>query len=133
MSAIEEILKRLSKYPSLEYETGEGYVTVFPVSSGGFIVKFNELEGAPDEPYLVSFGGWHEQFSSLDSALNCFAFGLSSECRLRVGERGGKAYRWTVEAQENGEWVPHSTTAWLIFPFWQKCVVRYLQNDVLDA
>ncbi|WGH79427.1 hypothetical protein [Jannaschia ovalis] len=41
-----------------------------------------------DSDFTVSFDGWHEHFGAVEDALNCFAFGLSGECRIKVIVRG---------------------------------------------
>lgn len=87
----------------------------------------------PDNSCTISFEGWHEEFDDTEEALNVFALGLSNECRLRECRRGSFAYKWTVEYLENGEWIEQSTTGLLLFPFWMKKSVRYLQNDLLRA
>jgi hypothetical protein len=65
--------------------------------------------------------------------LNCFAFGLSDQCRLKVCLRGGFAYNWTVESKENGNWVEDSTTGLFLFPFWKRKHVCYLRNNLISG
>ncbi len=127
MSVIEEIKVRLRKYPQAKYESDDASISVFPMSDGGFTVSLAEHQ----DSYTVSFDGWHEEFQDKEEALNCFAFGLSSECRLKEVRRGNSAYKWTVESSENGKWVEDGTTGLFLFPFWKKKEVRYLQNRLL--
>jgi len=128
MNPIEEIKTRLRNYPHIKYETSESSITVLPGSDKGFKVGF---EGAPGH-YLVSFNGWHEEFTDVNEALNCLAFGLSDECRLKEHRRGGFAYRWTVESKQNDEWVADSETGLFLFPFWKRAEVVYLQNNLIS-
>ena len=128
MNPIEEIKTRLRKYPHIKYETSASSITVLPESDKGFTVGF---EGAPGH-YLVSFNGWHEEFTDADEALNCFVFGLSDECRLKEHRRGGFAYRWTVESKQKDEWVADSETGLFLFPFWKRVEVIYLQNNLIS-
>ena len=102
---------------------------MFPTSNNGFTVGLAVNQNS----YTVSFDGWHEDFESREEALDCFAFGLSSECRLKEYRRGNFAYKWTVESKENGGWVEEGTTGLLLFPFWMRKEVRYLQNDLIKA
>ncbi len=127
MRAIEEIEARLKKFPQAKYEINKTSISIFPTSGDGFTVSLYEREGN----FTVAFDGWHEEFQDKDAALNCFAFGLSSECRLKEVRRGKFACKWTVESWEDGEWIEDSTTGFLIFPFWKKEEVRYLQNTLL--
>jgi hypothetical protein len=129
MDAIEEIKERLRKYPHVRYEVGASSISVLPTSDNGFTVG---LYVAQDR-YTVSFNGWHEHFPEPDEALECFAFGLSDECRLKECRRGSFAYRWTVESMQNGEWVTDSETGLFLFPFWMKKRVRYLQNNLINS
>ena len=129
MNLIEEIKAKLQKYPHAKYESTANSISVFPTSNNGFTVGLTVNQNS----YTVSFDGWHEDFESGEEALDCFAFGLSSECRLKEYRRGNFAYKWTVESKENGEWVEDGTTGLLLFPFWMSKEVRYLQNDLIGA
>lgn len=127
MRAIEEIKVKLEKYPHVRYESDESSISVLPTSDDGFTVSLYEHES----DFTVSFNGWHEEFQGRDEALNCFAFGLSPECRLKEVRRGNFVYKWTVESREDGMWAEDATTGLFLFPFWRKKEVRYLQNDLL--
>jgi hypothetical protein len=116
MDPIDEIKTRLKRYPDLKSESDSSSITVMPASDGGFSVSL----AVGGNGYIVSFNGWHENFEDPEVALECFAFGLSSECRLKEYRRGGFAYRWAVESKENGEWIEDSETGLLLFPFWRK-------------
>jgi hypothetical protein len=52
---------------------------VHPRDRSGFTVGLRITPSG----FTVYFEGWHEEFTSEDEALNCFAFGLSPKCRLR--------------------------------------------------
>lgn len=131
MNPIAEIKRRIERYPKLTVEEEEGYISVKTNSTDGFEVWFSNEE----EEYTVGFDGWHQHFekSEIEEALNCFTFGLSNECRLKVKSRGGKKYKWVMEALENGVWVAYSTTGLFSFSFWRKAEVKYLSNDVLKS
>ena len=127
MSAIETIRAKLRKYPQLRYEQTPGSITVFPESPDGFPVSFHE-DGTS---FIVGLGGWHEHFDSEAEALDCFAFGLSDRCRLRVTSGGGFEYRWTVQHLVDGDWRDESQTGLLLFPFWRRRTQRFHQNRVI--
>ena len=128
MNPIDEIKTKLRDYPDVKYESTDSSITVLPSSDTGFNVT---LEIAPGN-YTVSFNGWHENFADASEALDCFAFGLSDECRLKEHRRGRFAYRWTVESKQNGQWVADSETGLFIFPFWKRAEVVYLQNSLMS-
>jgi hypothetical protein len=127
MNAIEEIIAKLQKYADAKYESGANFIRVFSTSQDGFNV---ELTAAKDN-YTVYFNGWHETFADEDEALNCFAFGLSAECRLKEYRRRNFAYKWTVEYKGTENWIEESTTGMILFPFWAKLEIRYLQNNLV--
>jgi len=129
MNLIDDIKTRLSRYPHIRYESDASSITVFPHSPDGFAVTLVVNDG---NLYTISFEGWHEDFGGDDEALNAFAFGLSDECRLKEYRRGNFAYKWTVEyLDDEGQWQEESTTGLLLFPFWKRSTVRYLQNNLL--
>ena len=129
MSAIETIRAKLQSYPNLHYEHTASSITVSPESPDGFSVSFYD-EGAR---FVVSFGGWHEHFDSESEALNCFAFGLSDQCRLRVESRGSTDYRWSVQHLVDGSWCDESQTGLLFFPFWRHRSERFHQNRIIHT
>lgn len=129
MNIIEEIKSKLSKYPDARIESDASSVTVLPVSEEGFSVALTVNFG---NGYTVSFEGWHEEFEDAEEAMNVFGLGLSDECRLREYRRGRFPYKWTVDFREDGQWVEQSTTGLLLFPFWLKSEVRYLQNRLFS-
>jgi|GEM_PF-2755409 len=85
--------------PEVNFEQKDGAITIFPNEPTGFAVS---LFVHSDMAYTVYFDSWHEEFTQAEEALECFAFGLSDQCRLKVSKRGGKPYKWTVESQEDG-------------------------------
>jgi hypothetical protein len=129
MDIIKEIKARLRDYPQAEFASRDNSITVKPVSSEGFTVSLV----VNHDSLTVFFNGWHEDFQDQEEALNCFAFGLSADCRLKETQHGKVASKWTVEAKANGEWVEESTTGLLLFPFWMKKKTIYLQNTLISA
>jgi hypothetical protein len=128
-NAIEQIKERLLKYPHVRYQAAASFISVLPTSNDGFTVSLDVRHSQ----YTVYFNGWHEDFQKEDEALNCFAFGLSDECRLKECRRGKFAYRWTVESKQNGNWVADSETGLFLFPFWKPKEVCYLQNNLIAS
>src|SRR5262245_9648948 len=130
MNPIDEIKTKLRDYPDVKYECTDSSITVSSSSDAGFNVT---LEVSPGN-YTVYFNGWHENFAQASEALDCFAFGLSDECRLKEHRRGnfGFAYRWTVESKQDGQWIADSETGLFLFPFWKRANIVYLQNNFLS-
>ncbi|MGI3131612.1 hypothetical protein ACRSLK_14575 [Halopseudomonas pachastrellae] len=126
MSIVEKIKEKLDKYSGLSVSEGRNTISVTP--EGGFTVWAADNRGL----YTVGFEGWHEEFKDLAEALNCFGWGLSSECRLEITVRGGVPHKWVAQSLENGQWVNSSTTGLLFFPFWRKAKISYKQNSVTN-
>src|SRR5688572_22777878 len=106
MSAADAIRDKLRSYPQLRFEESADCITVPTATPDGFPVSLQQH----GSHYTVSFAAWHEEFDSELEALNCFAFGLSEECRLRVESRGSFDYRWTVQHYRDGGWHDDSQT-----------------------
>ncbi len=128
MNPIDEIKEKLRKYPQVKFETEDNYIVVFPISESGFEVGLTVLE----DGYRVNFESWYETFEDEGEALNCFAFGLTSACRVKEYCRGNKAYKWRLESEENGIWTEGSFVVLFFYPFWKEKVIRYLQNNLID-
>lgn len=130
-SPLDEIRRKLRKYPQLAVVDDGNAITVKAQATEGFDVWFF----CDGNGYTVGLAGWHELFSLAepDLALECFAFGLSDNARIRVHSRGGMEYCWALEKLDVGEWRTDSITCQLFFPFWRKKTVRYLRNDLIAA
>jgi hypothetical protein len=129
---IDQILERLKKYPQLSYRVAANSITIDAPSPTGFSVSLAcGRSGLARYSFTVSFDGWHEEFTSDADALNCVAFGLSDQCRLKVYRRCKIEYRWTVEYPDGDEWREDSTTSLLVFPFWRRREINYRQNHVI--
>ena len=81
----------------------------------------------------MGFDGWHEDFLVEEEALNCLAFGLSDECRLKVIKYGNIDCSWILESKENGQWIEDSETGRILKPFWKKKSIEYRQNKLIKS
>ncbi len=132
MDVIQKIKEKLEKYPDVSFEETASDITILPKDSSGFLVNLWK----DDREIIVSFEAWHEHFDRSDEAeaLNCFAFGLSEHCRLKVYSKDGKDYRWTLQTKdlETNEWHFGGTTmVFRLIKFWKRKQVRYLQNSFI--
>ncbi|MEM9542361.1 MAG: hypothetical protein AAGA60_23065 [Cyanobacteria bacterium P01_E01_bin.42] len=128
MNAIQFMRERLSKYPDISFEVTENSICVAPTNENGFSISMY----VDRDEYEVYFEGWHENFQKPEQALECFAFGLSNSCRLKVIRRGNTPCQWTLESLENGTWIPDSQVGLLLVPFWRAKTVIYLQNNLIE-
>jgi hypothetical protein len=129
VNAIAEVKQKLAKYPHMRYVETSQSIEIPPENSDGFAVALSESDGQ----FTVNFDGWHEVFASDSEALNCFAFGLSESCRLRVAYRGYMPVSWAVESLSDGKWLSDSETGLILVPIWRKKTIRHLQNHWLPA
>jgi hypothetical protein len=128
--SIQELKEKLAKYPTANCQIEADRIEVPPSSDDGFAVSLYDCGNET----IVSYGGWHQHFQDVEEAQNCFAFGLSTRCRLAVHHRGGFEYKWTIQTKDkNGAWNNCDASALLFFPFWRKKSVKYLQNDLWDG
>ena len=128
MSASDLVEERCRTLPDCQVTRKGEWVSVTPTHVNSFEVGYQFFNNL----HTVNFLGWHEDFSSRDEALNCFAFGLSAQCRLRVWLKGKFQYRWALEGRdEAGKWYEDSRTGLVFFPYWKRTSVVVLQNDLL--
>ncbi|MES2571322.1 MAG: hypothetical protein V4710_14870 [Verrucomicrobiota bacterium] len=126
---ISRIKEKLRKYPHIAYTSADGVLEIPAQSPTGFRVSIYDHGGH----FTVGFEGWHEEFTDAEAALECFAFGLSTSCRLRVFSCFGNDYKWQVLVQVEGEWVAESETGLLFPAFLLPKKQRDLHNDMITA
>ena len=127
-SPIAGLKARLADHSGIRVEETSNSIRIFPSDETGFGIVFVD-EG---NRWTATFGGgWHEHFRSPKEAIECVGFGLSDRCRLRMDTRRGFAHRWTVEHFDGQAWQDQSTTGLMLFPFWRKKSVSYLQNSII--
>ena len=71
MNAIQKIKAKLSAYPDVRYSESADGIEVHPRDQSGFTVGLRMTPSG----FTVNFEGWHEEFTSEDEALDCFALG----------------------------------------------------------
>jgi len=129
MNALARVRDKLARRPEIHFTDEDRRIEVQPADPTGFSVGMHEEASE----IVVNFEGWHQHFTSEDEALNCFAFGLSESCRLRVTYRGTCPVAWSVESMKEGSWCSAGTTALLFIPFWRRRTVRHFQNHWLKS
>ena len=127
MNPIDEIRSRLSGHSLIRLNEQKNFIEAVPNTVEGFSVSLVN-EG---NQFTVTYdNGWHEHFESAEDALNCFGFGLSEKCRLKIRLAGSLAYKWTVEYSEEDRWFEDSTTGLMFFPFWRRRHTLYRRNQI---
>ncbi len=127
MDVVGKIKAKLGNYPQLSYRIEGDKIDVDAPTEQGFSVWLTVDEGE----IIVGLDGWHEHFQDETEALNCFAWGLSDQCRLKVIMHGSTAYAWVAERKDGSEWRRQSTIALIFVLFWRKRRVEYLQNAII--
>lgn len=122
----DKILTRLEKYAGHKVKYDAESISIICENPDSFEVSIFEL----GDCFQVGFDGWHERFENLDAALDCFAFGLSERCRLKVTMRGRMECAWTVQSNETTGWENDSTTGLLLVPFWRAKRIVLRQNNL---
>jgi len=125
---IDKIVEKLKNHPDCDYELFDNSLTVKPNDDKGFPVTITAHE---DNAFMVAYDFWHEEFDKENEALNCFVFGLTTECRLKLTKRGQKPFKWTVEYNDKGTWKEDSTTGVFNLAFWKSTNIEYLQNNLI--
>lgn len=124
MDPIVEIKKRLTPDQISRAEVTDTGITIESRDKSGFPVSIE----AYDKEIVVFYDGWHEHFSDVQEAVNCFLLGLTPQCRLRVTEYGSNPYKWTMEWMSDREWEGDSTTGLVFVPFWRRKSISYKCN-----
>jgi hypothetical protein len=127
--AIAALQALLHKYPQVRYSAARDRITIHPISAEGFEITLIVRPAGCS----VSFEGWHEDYPDTAEALEVVGFGLSRAARLAVAYRDRTPYKWTLEAERAGKWVSVSAVGLLLYPFWLRKRIRFLQNRVLEA
>lgn len=126
------IEEKLKAYPQIRYKRSEDSITVEPRNENGFSVSLFLVGDDADRSYAVYYAGWHDEIENAEEAIECFAYGLSPECRLKETSRGGEPYKWILEYKGENGWQEHSTTSLIFTRFWKKKTERYLQNHLIS-
>jgi len=124
MDPIVEVKRRLNPDQKLRAEETDAWFTVEPKDESGFSVSIQTHRKA----FIVFYDGWHAHLSDAQEAVDCFLFGLTPQCRLRVTEYGSSPYKWTMEWLTDGQWQGDSTTGLLFVPFWRKKSISFMCN-----
>jgi hypothetical protein len=93
----------------------------------GFDVSLDTLDS---RKFIVRYEGWYETFNRAEDAYDCFEYGLSDSCRLRITFRGTRPVAWQIEKREYGVWTPGRIIRRRVVPFWRSARVERRQNRV---
>jgi hypothetical protein len=83
--------------------------------------------------FVVSYAGWFHTFDRAEDAYDCFEYGLSDSCGLRITFRGPTAVAWQIEKRDYGVWMPGRQVRRRLVPFWRTPRVERRQNRVFRS
>lgn len=128
MKTLAELRQRLEGHPRIRFKSGDTQLTIYAKDESGFDIT------VIDEEFQVTvyFAGWHEHFDTMEEALQCVGFGLSDQCRIKVDRRGSTPYRWTLEYRDGEGWKFEGLTSLVLYPYWRRKSVGYLQNHIIS-
>jgi hypothetical protein len=112
------------------FDAAENRIAVSAADAGGFDVTLRVVE---PRKFLVSYDGWFETFGRAEDAYDCFEYGLSDSCRLRITFRGRTAVPWQIEKRDYGVWMPGRAVRRRLVPFWRKARIERRQNQVFKS
>ena len=128
------LIDTLKKYPDIKFDLKSNmHLTILPRNKLGFgiVLLTNERENTL---YFGDAYHWHFDNSDIEQKemLDQIAYGLTGVARITVWKKSNKAYKWTLELQdENGNWSNIGTTGNINLNFWTQPELEYLQNDLL--
>jgi hypothetical protein len=105
-------------------------IVVPAASADGFDVRLQMLN---DRSFVVMFERWRQDFDRPEDAYDCFEYGLSDCCRLKVVYRGAVPEAWQVQKREFGMWTPGHAVTRRSWAFWKPRRIEYRQNRVFKA
>jgi hypothetical protein len=112
------------------FDAAEDRIAVPAADAGGFDVTLRVVE---PRKFLVSYEGWFQTFGRAEDAYDCFEYGLSDSCRLRITFRGRTAVAWQIEKRDYGVWMPGRAVRRRLAPFWRKARIERRQNQVFKS
>ena len=83
--------------------------------------------------FVVSYEGWFQTFDRAEDAYDCFEYGLSDSCALRITFRGPTAVAWQIEKREYGVWMLGRRVRHRLVPFWKRRRLERRQNHVFRS
>jgi len=130
-SVIDRAVRTLGAIDGVAFDAGPDVIVVPPATPNGFVVR---LQMVHDRQYVVSYDDWQHTFDRAEDAYDCFEFGLSDSCRLKITLRGDEPITWDVEKREYGMWAPgRHPRKRRSLAFWRPTRIVYRQNHVFRS
>ena len=128
-SVIDRARKTLEKL-GVAFDADATRIVVPSADPSGFTVS---LRVTGPRTFLVSYDGWFQTFGRAEDAYDCFEYGLSDSCGLRVTLRGLTPVAWQIEKRDYGVWMPGRSVRRRLVPFWRRARIERRQNRVFRS
>jgi hypothetical protein len=130
-TVIDRAVRTLRAIDGVVFDASEDSIFVATGAPDGFDVRLTMVH---DREFVVWYDRWQHTFDRAEDAYDCFEYGLSDSCRLKITLCGDRPVAWQVEKREYGMWVParHVTTSRSL-AFWRPRRSVYRQNHVFRA
>lgn len=124
------------RFPNAFTDRGENYVVFLPDRDDGFAVRLAvKLQTDGPQKFVINYGILSAETGDRDQAIETFAFGLSTDRRIREYSFGGVPSYWVVDHwdyrmkrwREGLEFI-----LWRRLRPWRKSRLRFLQNHLID-
>src|SRR5438874_13740503 len=125
----EDLIALFAQRPTIKFTLERDLLRVLPHTSDEYEAVIRQ---ARTGEYTVWLDSWHEEFQEYPPARDCFLFGLSDRCRIKVFKKASFRFRWVLEYRNGAEWIEDSSTMLLFYPFWRKTTFQYLTNNSLN-
>lgn len=125
------VAEKLRLHPTIRWEQrSDSEIHIFKPNPDGFDILLQVDERENTLCFKPSFH-WHfdHDEQETDELLHLLGSAITGSSRLKQYSKNGKAYKWTLQIQdEAGNWPDYGTTCLLHFNFWTKPEISYLQN-----
>jgi len=128
-SVIDRARKTLSAR-GVAFDAGADSITVPAADPDGFAVTMRVIDS---RTFVVEYEGWFETFGRAEDAYDCFEYGLSDSCRLRVTFRGARPVARQIEKRDYGVWMPGRLVRRRLVAFWRPARMELRRNRVFST
>ncbi len=129
---IELIENKLVQFPKVKFQKIPNGISVSALTPEGFDIWVSD-DGTK---VTVGYAGWYQHFpDDRRQAYECFLWGLTDHCRLKVFSKGDRDYKWAAEFRRGQDWKGMGVVTdfgEILFHFWKTTHIRFLQNTTIS-
>lgn len=127
------ITEKLAKYPNINFKiVNKDELNIYKENENGFDICIQTA----DRENTIYFDNFHWHFENnvkeTNEMLDQLVFALAGVSRIKEQSRNGKAFKWTLQIQDNeNNWHDNGTMGIMNFNFFSKTEIKYYQNTLL--